>query len=50
MDTVYFYGRKAQDRHVRQIPSDSEDSDVDSNDSEEWSGMQGLSRSEKIEF
>ena len=45
MDTIYFYGRKEQDRHVRQIPSDSEDSDVDSE--EEWSGMKDLSRSEK---
>ncbi|XP_051554346.1 piggyBac transposable element-derived protein 2-like [Myxocyprinus asiaticus] len=35
MDIRLFYGRKEQDPHVRQIPSDSEDSEIDSSDSEE---------------
>lgn len=48
MDARSFYGRKEKDRHTREIPSDSEDSDIDSNDSEEeWSAERGLSRTEK---
>ncbi|KAF1384203.1 hypothetical protein PFLUV_G00139900 [Perca fluviatilis] len=39
MDTRLFYGSKKQDPPVRQIPSDSEDSEIDSSDSEEeWNG------------
>lgn len=49
MDTRLFYGSKQKDLCVRQIQSDSEDSEIDSSDSEEeWNGEQGLSRSEKI--
>jgi len=51
MDIRLFYGSTEQDQHVRGIPSDSEDSDTDSNDSdEEWSGEKGLSRTEKQGF
>lgn len=49
MDTKVFYGRKRKDLHVREIPSDSEDSEIDSNASdEELIAEQGLSRSGKI--
>lgn len=49
MDIKLFYGSKEQDPCVRQIPSDSEDSEIDGSDNEEeWNGEKGLSRSEKI--
>lgn len=52
MDIKVFYGRRLKDLQVREIPSDSEDSEdseVDSNASEEeLNAEQGLSRSGKI--
>lgn len=43
MDTNTFYGRKEGDRAVRVIPSDSEDSALEENDSEEeWTPETGL--------
>lgn len=48
MDIRLFCGSKEQDPHVKILP-DSEDSEIDSSDSEgEWNGEKGLSRSEKI--
>ncbi len=48
MDVRQFYRGKVKDRHVREIPSESEDSELDSSGSdEEWTPEQGLSRIEK---
>lgn len=49
MDAQTFYGCKEDDRAVRLIPSDSEDSELEESDSEEeWTQESGLRENKEI--